>query len=162
MTPHPQILIAWQPGRPPLTAETPHEVETHLQTLHTQLQEQRTPTLVAVERAGEVTSLAVGLGGNAAMLSWLRNDDTSEDLVSRGHNPATSDPPLGSLGTHSDTDTSDADPRDATDNVVQFMYAGAESEYPTTVLLDVQTAIAAAREYAATGRRPEAVDWQTI
>jgi nucleoside-diphosphate-sugar epimerase len=64
------------------------------------------------------------------------NRGRSEDLASRG----------------------DGDDED----LVAFLYAGAESEYPGSVSIDVEDAFAAAREYASTGQRPTNLAWQTV
>jgi Immunity protein Imm1 len=129
------VLLAWDPKGEPLSVETPDEAETHLRDLHAQLSAAGTPTLVVVEREGGQTSLAVGLGGQSAMASWL-GDDQTEDLASRG----------------------DGDDEE----LVAFLYAGAESEYPGSVSIDVEDAFAAAREYASTGQRPTNLAWQTV
>jgi len=129
------VLLAWDPKGEPLLVETPDEAEAQLRDLHAQLSVAGSPTLVVLEREGEDTSLAVGLGAESAMASWL-GDDPAEDLTSRG----------------------DGDDED----LVAFLYAGAESEYPGTVSIDVEDAFAAAHEYASTGQRPTNLAWQSI
>ena len=129
------VLVAWDPKGEPLSVETPDEVEAQLRDLHARLSAAGTPTLVVLEREGEQTSLAVGLGAQSAMASWL-GDDPAEDLTSHGNGDD--------------------------EELVAFLYAGAESEYPGSVVIDIEDALKAAREYAATGERPTGVIWQTI
>jgi hypothetical protein len=129
------VLLAWDPTGEPVTVSTPDDVDEQLRGLHTRLRQAGTPTLVVLEREDEQTSLAIGLGADAAMASWL-DDDGTEDLVSLG-------------------DGND-------DELVAFLCAGAESEYPTSVSIDLEDALTAARAYASNGLRPANLNWQRI
>jgi len=126
------VLLAWNPTGEPVTVPTPDDVDEQLRALHTRLLEAGTPTLVVLERENEHTSLAIGLGADAAMASWLGGDET-EDLVSQG--------------TRTDQD------------FVAYLYAGAESEYPASVSIDLEDALTAARAYASNGLRPTNLSW---
>lgn len=129
------VLLAWDPTREPVTVPTPDDVDEQLRELHTRLLEAGTPTLVVLERENEQTSLAIGLGADASMASWLGGDGT-DDLVSHGK------------GTDQD--------------FVAFLYAGADSEYPASVSIDLEDALTAARAYASNGLRPANLDWHAI
>jgi hypothetical protein len=133
----PHIRLAWDPDAEPVTAKDAGAVDALLRDLHRRFDTAGAPTLVVLDREGEHTSLAVGLGGNRAMLSWLRNGDPAEDLTSLG-------------------------PGEDANGLVEFRYAGTESEFPTAVLIDLDDALTAAHDYAANGRRPGNVEWQEI
>jgi hypothetical protein len=133
-----EIIIAWDPGEEAIAATTADEVDVVLRRLDERFRrEGGTPVLAMVEHAGETTSLGIGLGGAASMLSWLNNAEPEEDLVSEG-------------------------PAGDTDSYAQFMYAGAESEYPASVLIGTEDALDAVRHYVTSGRRPPGIRWQSV
>jgi hypothetical protein len=93
------------------------------------------PRLVSIASTAGEQSLSIALGADQSMLNWIDEGDTDNAyLTSRGNASATGDN-------------------------VEFAFSNTWNEYPPRVLIPIDVARQAVRDFVATGMRPDNVTW---
>jgi len=135
-----EVIVAWDREQQVVT--TLGELDALLDRLHERFAQGKRRVLVVLDRAASrAGAMAIGLGGEMAMLHWLVQDPDGtvhEDLLS-----------LGDTGASLDGE-----------EYVEFEYGETSSEFDPSVLVPLEVAREAARYYGATGQRPGSVRWQ--
>lgn len=129
------MVLSWDERGTFVPFTTAEELDGLLDRVRNEVAADGLPVMVTVldGEDPEAPALSIGCGGPSSIAVWRAPDGTPQ-LLSHGD--------------------------ESGDGPVEFTFCGEPAKYPSEALISNEGARAAARDFAATGKRPDSLSWQ--